>query len=357
MRLLGGYIGRSVLFASLAVLLVIVTLDLVFSLLDELGGLRGDYGLFEAVIYMLMRLPERFYLFLPIAALVGVLVGLGGLASTSELTVMRAAGVSIPRLIWQAAKPIAVLLLVAMLASEFVLLQWVQAAESYRWEKRTGQQMASVSSARDLWLKEERQFYRIQVARDDGQLLGVTIYQLDANWQLSERITAARADWQEQEGRWVLRDVQRLRLDPEQLQQERLPSLVWPVPIAPEFVALQAFDPRDLPPTRLWHYAHYLEARGQPSGFYWLALWQKLLLPITVFAVVLLGASFTFGPLRSVPAGTRVFHGILIGLSVKFAQDLLGPAALLWGFPPILAVLIPAGFCAAWGGWQIYRTG
>lgn len=355
MRLLGGYIGRSVLWASLMVLSVIVTLDLIFSLLDELSRLRGDYGLLEALIYLLMRLPERLYLFLPIATLVGVLVGLGGLAATSELTVMRAAGASILRLTWQAAKPIAALLLVAMLASEFVLLQWVQAAESYRWEKRTGQQRATVSSARDVWLKENQFFYRIQVARDDGQLLGIAIYTLNEHWQLAQRITAVRADWQE--AGWVLHDVRRLTFEADQLHEEVWSSLAWPIPLAPEFVALQAFDPRDLPPTRLWQYAHYLEAHGQPSGFYWLALWQKLLLPVTVGAVVLLGASFTFGSLRSVPMGTRVFQGVLIGLSVKFAQDLLGPAALLWGFTPSLAVLIPAMACAAWGGWQIYRTG
>ena len=356
MKRLSRYLSHAVLKATLAVLLVVVGLDYIFTLLEELKRLNETYAPGHAAFYLLMRLPERLYLFLPVGILVGVLIGLGSLASTSELTVMRAAGVSIPRLIFHASRPILVLLLLAMLASEFFLLQWTQAAETYRWEKRTGHQAASVSTARDLWLKEENFFYRINVARDDGRLLGVTLYELDANdWQLRRQVTAPRADFYQ--GRWQLQDARELHFEARQVREVRHDHLVLSLPIQPELVALQAYSASDLPPTQLWAYGRYLESQGQASGFYWLAFWQKVLLPVTVFAVVILAASFTFGPLRSVPAGTRVFHGIIIGLSVKFAQDLLGPSALLWGFTPALAVLIPAGVCAAWGIWLIRKAG
>ncbi|WP_404416900.1 LPS export ABC transporter permease LptG [Marinospirillum sp.] len=355
MRLLGRYLSRAVLNATLAVLLVIVGLDYIFTLLEELKDLTDSYTLLNAVTYLLIRLPERIYLFLPVGILVGVLIGLGSLASTSELTVMRAAGVSIPRLIVHASRPVVVLLILAMLVSEYFLLQWAQTAETYRWEARTGRQAATVSTARDLWLKEDLSFYRINVARDDGRLLGITLYELNEDWQLERRITAAEADYQE--GEWHLQDVREIQMADDQLKEKHYSSLVQPLPVQPEFVALRAFAPSDLPPSRLWTYGRYLESKGQASGFYWLAFWQKVLMPVTVFAVVILAASFTFGPLRTVPAGTRVFHGIIIGLSVKFAQDLLGPSALLWGFTPALAVLIPAAICAIWGMWLIRKAG
>lgn len=355
MRLLGRYLSRSVLTATLGVLLVVVGLDYIFTLLEELKRLTDTYSLLNAATYLLIRLPERIYLFLPVAILVGVLIGLGSLASTSELTVMRAAGVSIPRLILQASKPVALLILIAMLVSEFFLLHWAQAADTYRWEQRTGREASSVSTARDLWLKEDLSFYRINVARDDGRLLGVTLYELNDDWQLKRQVTSPEAYYQA--GEWQLQDAREVKLADDRLHERHYSRLQLPLPIEPEFVALQAYSTGDLPPSKLWRYARYLEARGQPSGFYWLAFWQKVLMPVTVFAVVILGASFTFGPLRTVPAGTRVFHGIIIGLSVKFAQDLLGPSALLWGFTPALAVLIPAAACAAWGIWLIRKAG
>lgn len=354
MRLLGRYIAHSVLLGTVAVLVVIVGLDIVFSLLDELDNLRGDYGFVEVINYLLIRLPDRLYLFLPIAILVGVLIGLGNLAATSELTVMRAAGVSIPRLIFQACKPVFMLLILAMLASEFWLPSLGQFADTYRWEKLNGKRESTLMTSHDLWLKENNNFYSISVARDDGQLLGIRVFELNEDWSLKKMITAPRADYIDK--RWQLTNARAITFNATHLDETLLPKLSINLPIEPKYVALQAFDAADLPPSQLWAYAGYLAANSQASGHYWLAFWKKILLPVTVFAVVLLGASFTFGPLRSVPAGTRVFHGVVIALSVKFIQDLLGPIALLWGFNPALAVLIPAGFCAAFGFWFIYRA-
>lgn len=354
MRLLGRYIAHSVLLSTLAVLVVIVGLDLVFSLLDEMDNLRGDYGFFEVVSYLVIRLPGRFYLFLPIAILVGVLIGLGNLAATSELTVMRAAGVSIPSLIFQAFKPVFILLMLAMLASEFLLPSLGQFSDTYRWEKLNGKRQSNLMTSQDLWLKENNNFYSINLARDDGQLHGIRVFELNEDWSLKKMISAPRADYIDK--RWQLSNARDITFNATNLEETTFEKLVINLPIEPEYVALQAFEAADLPPSQLWKYAGYLTAKGQPSGYYWLAFWKKVLLPVTVFAVVLLGASFTFGPLRSVPAGTRVFHGIVIALSVKFVQDLLGPSALLWGFNPALAVLIPAGFCGAFGFWFIYRA-
>lgn len=354
MRLLGRYIAHSVLLGTVAVLVVIVGLDIVFSLLDELDNLRGDYGFSEVINYLLIRLPDRLYLFLPIAILVGVLIGLGNLAATSELTVMRAAGVSIPRLIFQAFKPVFIILMLAMLASELWLPNLGQFADTYRWEKLNGKRQASLVTSNDLWLKENNNFYSINLARDDGQLHGVRVFELNEDWSLKKMITAPRADYIDK--RWELSKAQEITFNATHLNEVAFEKLIINLPIEPEYIALQAFEAGDLPPSQLWKYAGYLETKGQASGYYWLAFWKKTLLPITVFAVVLLGASFTFGPLRSVPAGTRVFQGVVIALTVKFVQDLLGPSALLWGFNPVLAVLIPAGFCAVFGFWFIYRA-
>src|SRR5262245_12558710 len=92
---LDRYIGTSVFFGILAVLGVIVSLAALFAFIDELGDIGGDYSVFAAAWYVVLTLPRRVYDMLPMAALIGSLIGLGTLASASELTVMRAAGVSI----------------------------------------------------------------------------------------------------------------------------------------------------------------------------------------------------------------------------------------------------------------------
>ena len=77
MRRLDRHIGSAVLLGILAVLAVILGLDLLFSYINELDDVEGGYGPLQALVYTLLSLPARVHELLPLAALVGCLVGLG----------------------------------------------------------------------------------------------------------------------------------------------------------------------------------------------------------------------------------------------------------------------------------------
>ena len=106
----------------------------------------------------------------------------------------------------------------------------------------------------------------------------------------------------------------------------------------------------------LWRYIHYLGEQGLSNGSYWLAFWTKVLQPLVTAALVLMAISFIFGPLRSVTLGQRVFTGVLVGFVFRIAQDLLGPSSLVFGFSPLLAVVVPAGICALAGFFLLRRA-
>ena len=57
---------------------------------------------------------------MPLAVLVGCLVGLGILANNSELTVMRAAGISLRRIVWSVMQAVALFVVTAAILGEFV---------------------------------------------------------------------------------------------------------------------------------------------------------------------------------------------------------------------------------------------
>ncbi|AKN28181.1 hypothetical protein AB691_3313 [Stutzerimonas stutzeri] len=117
---LDRYIGIHVFLAILTVLGIIVGLALLFAFIDELGDVQGNYGLGDALQYVLLTSPRRLYDMLPMAALIGCLIGLGTLASSSELTIMRAAGVSLGRIVLSVMKPMLVLLVAGILIGEYV---------------------------------------------------------------------------------------------------------------------------------------------------------------------------------------------------------------------------------------------
>ena len=48
---------------------------------------------------------------------------------------------------------------------------------------------------------------------------------------------------------------------------------------------------------------------------------------------------------------------MLVGFVFRIGQDLLGPSSQVFGFPPLLAVVIPAGICALAGVWLLRRAG
>lgn len=350
---LDRYIGTSVFFAILAVLGIIVGLALLFAYIDELGDISASYGLLDAGLWVLLTIPRRTYEMLPMAALIGCLIGLGNLASSSELTIMRAAGVSIRRIVWAVMKPMLVIMLAGVLIGEYLAPWSENLAQANRAMAQGGGE--AQSSKRGLWHRQGDEFIHINAVQPNGVLLGVTRYQFDAERNLLSASFARRALFQRDH--WQLEDVVTTQLQEQSTAVVNSPSQRWDVELNPQLLGTVVLEPEALSVTGLWRYIHYLADQGLANGRYWLAFWTKILQPLVTAALVLMAISFIFGPLRSVTLGQRVFTGVLVGFVFKIGQDLLGPSSLVFGFPPLLAVLIPAAICALAGLVMLRRAG
>jgi len=350
--LLDRYIGRNVLAAIVAVLGIILSLALLFAFIDELSDIEGSYGLLDAAWYVLLTAPRRLYDMLPMAALIGCLIGLGSLASHSELTIMRAAGVPVARIVWAVMKPMLTLMLAAVLLGEYIVPLSEAKAQTSRALAQNGG--VALGAKRGLWHRQGQEFIHINAAQTDSLLYGITRYQFDGERRLLAASFAKSARYEN--GRWQLFDLTVTRFEPKASRVENKASEDWPIELAPELLGTLLLDPEMLPLKGLWRYIHYLADQGLNNSRYWLAFWSKLLQPLVTAALLLLAISFIFGPLRSVTLGQRVFSGTLVGFIFRIVQDLLGPASLVFGFPPLLAVLIPCGICMLAGGVLLRRA-
>ncbi|WP_285274844.1 LPS export ABC transporter permease LptG [Halopseudomonas bauzanensis] len=353
MRLLDRHIGKTIFFSVLTVALIIVGLDLLFAYISELEDLEGDYGAVEALTYIILTTPRRLYELLPMAALVGCLIGLGTLASNSELTVMRASGVSIGRIMGAVLKPLLVLMVAGVLLGEYVAPYSENMAESRR---ALAVGSGDAVKSKGLWHREGEDFIHINAVQTNGVLHGITRYRFDDQRELLETSFAQRARVQDEH--WLLEDVATTLFDAdgtsrvEQHEQQR-----WDVGLSPRLLRVVLLDPDVLPLTGIWHYQNYLAEQGLNNSQYWLAFWKKLLQPLTTAALVFVAISFIFGPLRSVTLGQRVFTGVLVGFSFRILQDLLGPSSLVFGFSPLIAVVLPILILVVMGGWLMRRAG
>jgi len=352
MRLLDRYLGSTVIQSTAVVLLVMLSLDLFFNLLEEMEDLgEGGYGTADVTVYLLLTLPRRIYETLPMALLVGGLLGLGGLAAGSELTVLRAAGVSKLRLVGAALRVGLVLSLGGMLLGEFIAPETEKIAQ--RWRAEAQQRALVLGGSQGFWARDGQHVINIRGLESGLQLRDIYIFQMDERSRLQAVIHAARASYRD--GDWLLEAVSRSQLGPVSVTADSLASIQWRSVITPAMLEVLAAEPEDLSLRELATYIRYLGENQLDAAQHRLALWTKLLAPGTHLTMLFVGMPLIFGSQRSTGVGQRLLVGALLGLGFYLLNRLLGNVVLLYGLPPWLGAALPPALFAAAGAWALHR--
>ena len=348
MSLLSSYVSRTVFAAMLLVLCLLLGLDLVFSLIAEMEDLKGGYQLLQALQVVTLELPYRLCDILPVAGLVGGIMGLGVLAGQSELTVMRASGISVGRIVWWAMRPALILVLVGLAVAQFVIPVSNRQAEIVKAHALGQNYRAGFLSG--FWHREGNDFIHMQQVDPDGRLQQVTFYRLEGGADL-QAMTLAAAGVPRAAGGWRLQDLKQVGFSGKDgsATESALPDFDWTPGLTPDFLRLVTVSPEYLPLTSLHGYARYLDGQGLESGIYYLEFWKKALAPLATLSMVLIACTFIFGPLRSVTMGLRIVAGVLAGLGFRYLQDIFGYASLVYDFSPFMAVLLPVAVSLAGG--------
>ncbi|HEY7883768.1 MAG TPA: LptF/LptG family permease, partial [Cellvibrionaceae bacterium] len=215
---LDRYIMRTVAAAVLAVLLVVLALDFIGKLVEQLDDISAEYSFYELLIYLSWGVPRGIYDYLPYAVLVGCLIGLGVLASSSELVIIRAAGVSVARIVWMVLKPVLVFIALGLVLGEYVIPYADQVSESRRALALGHTQ--SAQAQRGVWHREADEFIHFNVILPDGQVYGVTRYRFDESGQLNQVSFAEQAMFSD--NRWQERGISITHFNESGLTSERV---------------------------------------------------------------------------------------------------------------------------------------
>ena len=352
---LSGYIGVNVMSAIAVALVAIVGLDVVAGIIDQMGDIKRNYQFVDVLIYTATKLPSTIYEYTPLASLIGCLVGLGMLATNSEVIVMRAAGVSLFRIVLLVFKPVVVFILLAALIGEYFSPYLDQLADSKREYLRKGE--SALDSTSGFWAKEGDEFIHFNAVFPGGVLFGVTRYRLNEQRELEEASFSSRATFNNTEGFWVEENVSSTLFVEQQTYTRKWVTRNWKTELTPEVLTLKILPAEALSASSLNNHIDYLEQRKADSAKYRLAFWSKVLQPLAIFGLVLVGIAFVFGPLRQATVGFRVFVGVLFGISFKLLSDILGPLSIVFEMPPVLAVLAPIVICFVIGLTLLKRAG
>lgn len=339
MRILDRYIANHVIIATLLVLGVLVGLDsfmLFFTEMSDVG--KGDYTTLTASSYVLMQLPFDLYQLFPMAGFLGCLIGLGRLASQSELIIMRSSGVSIVQITFSVIKAALVMLFVITVIGEMI----APALQIH------SERMKSVALADDkaalnfggMWLRHDDTFIHLGEMQNEESARDVTLFSFKNHRLLSmsyspfaQKITTDQ---------WLLTDVTQTQLNPERTMTRHEKKQLIPMEIDPLVLSLGHRSVEQLSVKGLYQSIKYRHRSGLYAEQYELAFWQRFFQPLATLVMICLGIPFIFGSLRSASMGFRILIGITIGFIFYTLNQLLGPLAIVYQLSPLVAALIPA---------------
>lgn len=353
MKILTQYLGRQLVRATLMACLLLVGVDYFFSLMNELKYMgTGDYGVLQAIAYLLFLLPQKLYELFPPAMLLGGIMGLGLMASNSELVAMRASGISYRQILLAMLKVGFILALLIALMGEFVVPLCERVANKHRAYHLTGGQALLTDNG--TWMRDGNTFVHIRELSDMGHVEGVTRYMFTPELILLQASHAKEA-YRQDKG-WLLYDVQDTYFEHDRLHTTHESRSFWGTDLDPDVLRVLGLKTLDQLPVRgLLKALRFRQENNLNAVHYELALWGKIFRPVVTLIMLVLGLMCVFGPLRQANFGLRMLVGILLGFGFFVFHELASAMGALYSMPTWFMVMLPSLFFGALVWLQLKR--
>ncbi len=351
--ILSRYIARRFLRMVFIVFVIFLWLMMLIDMLDQMRRFAKDgITVGQAAVLSALRVPESLYTILPLIVILGAVALFLGLARSSELVVVRAAGRSGLRFL---VAPVVTALLLGLFA--VAVLNPMVAGTSQRYEamagrlKHSGEDVLSISRE-GLWLRQGtgagQMVIHAERSNPDGtRLFDVTFLTFDESGRPATRIEAPEA--QLGRGHWQLVRAKQWNLtlaNPEAAARPedsiRLPSDLTRDRIRASFGA-----PSAIPIWKLPEYIAGLERAGFSARQHRIWMQMELALPFMLASMVLVAAGFTMRHTRFGGTGRMVLYALLAGFGLFFLRSfaqVLGengqiPILLAAWSPPLIAAM------------------
>ena len=343
MKIKDRYIANTLLTYSIVVLLVWLSIYSFFNFLAELNTVGTvNYTILEAFKYIVLQLPEVAYDQVSPVILLGCVLGMGHLATTGQLIILRASGISILKITWLTLKNAIIFLIFLTLIGELVAPTLTTYAENER-SNALGQN--SLSNSQDgFWIRDGDNFINVENNVDGSLFNGITVIELNKSNKI-ERVIESKS---------AIFDGQNINMDSTNIFSINSTNLFDDIALKERnlYKKRVAFDqdlidslekePKDLTTLTIVKQIQFLTDNKLRAEVFEVELYKRLVKPITLVAMVLLAMLFIFGSTRDATLGRKIFFGVVIGLSFELISRIGGALALSLNFSPLLSTFVPA---------------
>lgn len=378
MKVLTRHVAKEVLIATLFVLVALVALIAFFDLVSQARNIGNRYSISMALFLTMLKLPSRLYEVMPIAALLGAVYTMSRLASNSEFTIMRVAGLSPFRLAGMMTVP--ALILIAM---TYCLGEWLTpAADMMRNDMDNilfNRNLSARGYSSGVWVKDnvkEQQnagqatvrFVNVHnlIAGEHSRTGAWRVFEFDKDGSLIRVLHAPEASYISGRG-WHLKDAKVETLPKithdetpmvEKSSARKDVDLMLPSEMRPEILGVLTIKPERMGISDLWQYIAHLKETKQTSDRYQVALWSKVFYPLAIFVMLAVAMPFAYLNTRSGGVSIKIFAGLMIGISFYALNNIFSFLGVLNTWHPMVVAVVPTSvmlICAAVALWLLER--
>ena len=338
MTILDRYIRKTLYGATGFVTLILLGIQSFLLLVQEFRHIgQAHYGVWDVFLFVPMQLPAQFYQLFPMAGFLGCLIGLGRLATSSQLIVMRASGVSIGRITFGVIKAAIVMIVVATLLGEVLGPFWQQKSLNMRQHALHPEEQTLPKS---IWLRQGNTYMHIAHIDSPTTISDITQYHFNAQDRL-KKVSFAQKGTLNSKGQWTLYQLRHTHFYQSHTKVTKDSKESVNLLLRPNLQVQVSVAPAQQTMANLYRTIRYRQAIGLSVNQLIYSFVQRLLQPFTALVMICLGVPFVFGSLRSATMGVKVLIGVVMGFAFYMLNQLFGPITLVYQYPPVLAALTP----------------
>lgn len=307
----------------------------------------------QYILYFFNKIPMIVVQIAPMAVLMGVFMCLGGLSRNSELTAMRANGISL----WRITTPLlAISLLITGLvqvANEFIVPLSTQKI-NYILNIQVKGKPQLITKRDRLWFREGNSIVNIRLALPDkNSLQGVTILRLSDDFRLQSRIDAPQATYTR--GTWQFEQATERRFATAGEEADMEHHARKPVELAktPDDFRVAERESEELGVRALRTLANKLAEEGYDAIRYRVDMQARLATPFASVIMAFLGIPFALQKKR----GASLAMGITISVAIGITYHIIQAILLAFGYsaviPPVVAAWAPNLLFGLFGVWLL----
>lgn len=364
-RLLDTYVIREFLRVFLLILSSFVLLMLIFTFFDLMGHILGNHiPLVIVGDYLLNLTPSMLYQLAPLAVLIAALVTFGVLNRNSEIVAMKAAGISLYRLVIPIVSIGAILAVSLFLFDQYYLPQANRRQDALR-NVIKGRPAQTYLRPEQQWIfgaphagEPGRIFYYQFFDPGRNEFANLSVFEFNpSTFELTQRIFAARVYWDSGSHTWHFQNGWVSTFHNSSVNGFRQFSVAsFPeIHEQPGYFKKEALQSQEMNFGQLQAYIRDLRQSGFDTMELRVALWHKLAYPLT--AIIMAGLAVPFA-LSMGRRGSLTAIAVAIGVALAYwvADGLFRAMGNVNYLPAALAAWSAVILFGLVGGYLLLRT-